>query len=100
MEVDEADDRYRSPRSRKNRRRWCKGKVGVEHVPGEPVPGTHGGWRLHHGVPLCDSAPEWAHTLVGLWWCNHQVRCERCARVLVDGLGEKCPDIPPEMRDR
>lgn len=76
-------------RARKNTRRWCRGKIGVEH---EPI--LVGSYRP------CAPAPEWANAVMrrlcgGDWWCGHRSECANCGRVLNPRIASSdCPDRP------
>lgn len=81
------------PRSaRKDTKRWCRGKAGVEHEPviskrrGEPwsTRGCHppDAWQLR----------VWPFRT---WICVHDERCGNCGRVLRRYLtARECPDHP------
>jgi hypothetical protein len=93
------DERATAPdtarhRPRKNRTRWCKGRVGIDHQSGDPEPYHGAGWLAHIDKPLCKPRPLWAAGLkkLGPWWCNHVIRCTGCDKILENGLGDKCPD--------
>lgn len=110
-----AEERANGPeeqrhRSRKDTKRWCRGKVGREHTPGVQF-GQGGRWALARG----EAAPckrisrddDWQYTLyVGsrqdtgtVWLCRHEDYCTTCGKVLsfdVLGLGKRCPDYQPE----
>lgn len=86
-------------RSRKDRRRWCRGKVGVEHVPeitlGRSFYLTS---RSEQGQPLCYRWPDFIPVrrlrLDPYWACAHQQRCSECGRILRRNLGRDCPEYP------
>jgi hypothetical protein len=73
-------------RSSKNRRRWCRGKPGVEHQPVMTKRGYHSDTDT-----TCRRCP-W-----GLrdWWCYHVDQCATCGRVLRHYEGRECPDFEP-----
>lgn len=104
----ERDERPTPQRGRKDRRRWCKGKEGVEHVP-EIVLSHHARWRQdyykkpvvclwrerHRWETTADSR-VWTGTDEWTWDCVHEERCENCGKILVAyRLGERCPDYRP-----
>lgn len=70
-------------RARKARRKWCRGKVGVEHVTdirrrvyGRDQPGPC--------KPLRSD---------GSWWCRHETYCTICGKILDRSLPNgECPD--------
>lgn len=80
----------------KSTKRWCKGKVGVEHQPGEPEANHNYGFTTKWNTPLCHVSPAWARGVRGIrgWWCNHYIRCKVCRKILRQDLGEDCPDRP------
>ena len=93
-------------RSRKNRRRWCGGKVGREHQPVIRI-SKWGLYRLQRDPdkPVChwqekrrwETTPEgrrWVGTGEWRWRCDHEDGCDRCGKVLdsLFGVGKRCPD--------
>lgn len=80
------DDRLFSeilPKAKKDTKRWCKGKIGREHVN---VIGK-GNWGLGSNLDLCRPSP-----LFG-WWCAHVLKCEKCGKINQRFLSkEQCPD--------
>ena len=71
-------------RSRKDTRRWCRGKVGVEHQT--EVRLDRPAWK-RDDVPDC-YRPEWWPSS---WWCNHQEVCTVCNKILRWSLERDCP---------
>lgn len=74
-------DPERKPKSKKNTKRWCKGKVGREHV-GEialnPI------W----GKSDCGERSWWP----GRWACYHMLACKNCGKRLQWALRvQECP---------
>lgn len=81
--ADPDDPSYREPRNRsknKDRRRWCRGKVGVEHrivlvqfkkLPCRTRTTPQGGTE---------------------WWCFHRRKCEVCGKALGFIKPGQCPD--------
>lgn len=69
-------DPNRKPYNRKNTRKWCRGKVGVEHVViivkdnfrSQDIPCLTGGW----------------------FFCDHYFKCSNCGKYL--GKPKTCPD--------
>lgn len=55
-------------KSKKDTKKWCKGKVGVEHDYHYEIPKNDlgGGWRL---IPVCDNCGKQDYHDV-LYWCN------------------------------
>ena len=75
----EYDEREKPIPSKKNKKKWCRGKVGVKH---SPVPMKYVGW--------------WGHTEPG-WW---NLVCDKCGKRLdlyypVD-LNSKFYEPPPD----
>lgn len=93
-ETQATDARPRPQRGRKDTRRWCRGKVGVEHVVETRV-NKHATYRVERGVgtPSCYRAEWWPSR----WWCNHEVACVNCGKILVVSLEDDCPDRTDEV---
>jgi hypothetical protein len=77
-------DRVRPVRGRKNRRRWCRGKVGVEHELELTV------WDIYlsRGITECyryQPGKRWTR-----WVCVEQERCTQCGKILRHTLGPEC----------
>lgn len=73
-----AEEEPRRRSAPKNTRKWCKGKVGREHIPSIIKKPTWGDDKCHYS--------NWksARTgrFLGYWICNHREICERCGKVL------------------
>lgn len=79
----------RGGRGRRRRtRRWCRGKVGVEHGP-EVV--ELASWTQHLPRSRCGYRPWARRGLDTAWFCQHVKRCAACGKVLRLGLGVECP---------
>jgi hypothetical protein len=75
-----------SPR-RKNTRRWCKGKVGVEHVPAIV-------FRPWYGR-TCQAAQGWQLSLFkSEWMCEHREICQNCDKILREPWKLRKQDCP------
>lgn len=106
---DDPDPARRAP-GKKNTRRWCRGKPGVEHRRVIVLHSPYGhkcGWRetghwvytgplLPRGVPVPRrwlwsqrKNREWAVT-DKRWVCHHEIQCLTCQKFLGPAL--KCPD--------
>lgn len=94
--IDDEQPARRAP-ARKDTKRWCKGKVGREHMPVVAM--------SHHFLSPLPSGKEYrcGWVLRGVvdgerrerWNCLHKRRCDVCERVLtLFGLGTDCPDYP------
>jgi hypothetical protein len=83
--------------ARKNTRSWCKGKVGVEHIPVLVLDHTDPQFGK---APPCRWAVGWSSTArkdVVYWRCPHHEVCGRCGKVLRDRWSvsiTECPDYP------
>lgn len=78
-------------RAKKDRRRWCRGKKGVEHVT-EIVMYTPSWWDQYHEEERSCFWWRGAH----IWRCYHQEICTNCGKILQHTLGDDCPDKPKE----
>lgn len=74
------------PKSKKDTRRWCKGKVGREHTPA--IERSHGE-RYPNGRPC--------QRIEGYTWalgCHHHEVCTTCGKILRWTIPyEECPDL-------
>jgi hypothetical protein len=76
--------------ARKDRRRWCRGRMGRHHVINEPEISALGrSYLARTGATVACYRAEW---YAQFWLCQHQVRCTACGKILRHGLGDKCPD--------
>lgn len=87
-------DEWRRAPAKKNTKRWCRGKVGVEHTP--EVVLNRWGYRPER----CCAAPDWMTQLWrSPWRCFHQRRCTTCGKILDYFLDWKdCPELPAALR--
>lgn len=85
---------------KKNTRKWCHGKTGVEHFPVMAMSSYATTWQCRPGrtVPWRKSTLDWS-TLD--WQCWHRVLCAKCGKVL-DHFPppQDCPDLPEEMKEK
>lgn len=86
----EPPDPPRVGHRRKDRRRWCKGRMGRHHITGEPEL-SHWGmmYRTRTGATVACYRAEWC---ARIWLCQHQVRCAVCRKILRYSLETECPD--------
>lgn len=83
----ETDD-WKPSHKKKNTKKWCKGKVGVEHEPVVELDKNYG-WLDNSGHARCtvpepdDDRPLWMN-------CTHTVVCKNCEKVL-----KMHPDVCP-----
>lgn len=89
-DVERATDPVSRPqRRRKNTRRWCRGREGVNHVLETRLSkGADYRLALDPNAPVCYRAEWWPHR----WWCNHERYCVNCGKIIDDSLHRDCPD--------
>lgn len=79
-------------RARKDTKRWCRGKVGVEHTPNVVLAAAgwqrFGGWEKRCG---------WSSWKPAGWMCRHQEVCSECGRIMREAFGKDCPNYPSSM---
>jgi hypothetical protein len=99
-------------RARKDRRHWCKGKVGVEHAweirlskwtvymraknPENQYASC--GWRAKHDRINTTAGRQYLPTGEWSWHCGHNHVCTNCGKILerYSGIGKDCPvERPP-----
>lgn len=95
LEVDKAlAPSRRQAMKKKDTRRWCRGKAGVEHTP-EIIMGQSYGKGCARGGHYDRSAKTWNTGVV--WLCYHVLACTGCGKHLRDVV--ECPqrpaDVPP-----
>lgn len=85
------EERVRKGHARKDRKRWCKGKPGVEHVPEVVIPPNAMRPECReYGMRTRDGEPE-------RWWaCGHVLACANCGKVLKFTV--RCPKKPRGLR--
>lgn len=99
-------------RAKKDRRRWCRGKVGVEHVH-EP---RYSKWAVYwaardNKAPKCEWKARGRYVKVAgqrfrtfvpdgtfEWSCKHDDVCVNCGKIF-DQMGRKCPEFHPHEHD-
>jgi hypothetical protein len=85
-------DEWRKPGTKKNTKRWCRGKVGIYHVPVL----IEEDWYLSMGY-RCEErvlAFPWMQipNTKLRWFCIHQERCVACNKIIRHNLRiEECP---------
>jgi hypothetical protein len=81
-------------RSKKNTKKWCKGKIGLEHDPEIKPSSMYNYWKTSDPERPACRKPTW----VGWhreWMCWHVRACRRCGKILDPFLSkEECPDFP------
>lgn len=77
------EDSGKPPRSKKNTKRWCRGKQGREHI-------TEIQRYEKYGMKTQCGPSRWG---VEGWACQHVVVCVECGKILkMWGVGYACPD--------
>jgi hypothetical protein len=102
-------------RARKDRKRWCRGKVGVEHVREVRVSRFGKYWSDRNGKPPClweytrwrwvrhpkPGQPRTVPVEESLRWrCSHESYCSACGKILepswsINENEKRCPDYQP-----
>ena len=84
-------------RSRKNRRKWCRGKVGVRHVLGQP---TLKSWaQAAYGRRVATYATcHWVKWSKAPYWiCHHEIKCTTCGKIMQHWIPKtECPNYQPQ----
>lgn len=91
------DDTPKRHPGRKDKRRWCGGHVGREHVVSIQIPVNQPGFR-----GICRPTPEWyRRTRIfrdrdrdEWWWCFHVHACDVCGKHMRSARANECPDRP------
>jgi hypothetical protein len=93
-------------RARKDRKRWCRGKEGVEHTP--VLRYTKWGQYRQTRDPqyvMCGWTKHWRSNRPGSrrelwsWHCSHERGCSTCGKILDARLGHLCPEYTPDHVD-
>lgn len=85
--VDDTGEKVFRGRGRKDRRKWCKGKVGVVHQTEIRL-----GDKYTYAMKVCQMwqpSKRW-----GRWICVEQEVCSRCGKILRHSLGPACTMRP------
>lgn len=77
------EERIRPGRAKKDRRRWCRGKVGIEHTTA--IRDKNPRWRYNEQI--CGN-PK--HLRLFGWICYEQEYCTECGKILRHTLGKDC----------
>lgn len=98
-----APDTPRHGRKKKTRR-WCKGKVGVEHQLEIILDERVLSWMTHNGDRSPCYRPDWlVNTPMGRrsvfwsWMCSHVERCTVCGKIFEHALNDRCPNYTDEI---
>jgi hypothetical protein len=73
-------------RARKDRKRWCGGKVGREHDYAVEI--RPNGWGVSRDRPC---HPDSRLLQYGWWLCKHALICQKCGRQ-EDITRQQCPE--------
>ncbi|HEX9089802.1 MAG TPA: hypothetical protein VF867_20080 [Arthrobacter sp.] len=87
----------RQTNKRKNTAKWCRGKVGVEHVTEIVINHNYTNTRGCNWYPIYYSFKRRAEGPRDYrYWCKHSLRCTNCGKYTEIFLGvEQCPDASP-----
>lgn len=78
-----------SKSKRKDTRRWCRGKVGVEHV----LVIQKASWSRN--FPCRMFSYRRGPNFPAAWVCRHQRACENCGKIIDHSIKvDECPDRP------
>lgn len=78
------------PRAKKDRRRWCRGREGIEHIPALTCDRQWGNGPCSWGL-------SYYQGLHLAWRCQHRRRCTVCHKVLDYTIKtEECPSLRPK----
>lgn len=104
-------------RSRKNTRKWCRGKFGVVHQPevrlgkwGQYMLARYGpesrgqcGWETRHTWSVKNDVRRFVPLDDWHYDCRHEYVCSSCGKILRDARGRECPvyrPLPPGAKCR
>lgn len=88
---------------RRSTKQWCKGKVGVEHVPEVTLDRYTESLRRYPRQDEWLSACQWQNWIYGKpdhgwrFHCWHQRRCVNCGKILNRLEDQECPDYTPRI---
>lgn len=93
---------------RRSTRKWCRGKVGVEHQPAIRLNRYAESLQLYprHQAGARSSIPPWRPVCGWLDWswrvfkdwrylCRHERYCTNCGKILAHLKDAECPDYSP-----
>lgn len=83
--------------SRKNRRRWCRGRVGVEHQLAIRMGDKYTASRRECGWAYRNKPVDWRWQR---WICCEQEYCTACGKILRHFLGDACNYGPPKEMEK
>jgi hypothetical protein len=82
----------RRPPGRKDKRHWCRGKPGREHVPELAINQSGIYWGRQ-----CGWKPSWNVTGQDYdvtWWCRHREVCANCGKILREAWDVEITECP------
>jgi hypothetical protein len=83
-------------RRKTSRKKWCKGRVGVEHQTELGID-TRRAWAYKTGRPDLERCKPFGDTKGWFkckWKCLHVLRCKVCGKIVEHYV--ECPDMPAE----
>jgi hypothetical protein len=95
------------PKGKKNTKRWCKGKVGVEHQP--VINMTNYYYAKCNKPNYLITSREYSFEdevrnprfFSRIWSCCHQIQCQMCGKILEHYLAwYDCPDLPDDLKEK
>jgi hypothetical protein len=97
-----ADDETRPTPGKKDKRRWCRGRVGREHLPVVQLEKGMASLRRYALDPVRHRC-RWTMWFVkGLaitgklhWSCSHQWECATCGKIVGPVQPNECPEYVP-----
>jgi hypothetical protein len=102
-EVRHAQPEVGKHRARKNTRRWCRGKSGVEHKPVVQLTNWGERHRTTDSTRTCHWDQHWRRVRdqtvksgPWYWYCDHEEVCSGCGKILDSSPCEKCPEWIPK----
>lgn len=96
IDYSDYDEQPRRPKSKKDTRRWCKGKVGREHHGAIIIPKNHYSFAQINKRDVCFETVKFSHwedgkrVVVPAWSCGHSLVCVKCGKHL-EWRSKICP---------
>lgn len=95
---DEIENKTESPKSStKNRKKWCRGKEGVEHHFIKGVVKNRAGYR-HEKCSFRDGYQRGKVEQNAYWSCVESEYCDQCGKIKRHYLDKDCTKIPDGVK--
>lgn len=78
------------PPGRKDKKRWCKGKVGVEHQWAVMVPTNVFGWDVNRPCRPSSYGIAGTDRVWNIYLCKHRIVCDGCGKALRRATQTEC----------